>query len=91
MRWLAQGSPSLSRYGLPEKVIRMVEPLLLDEGTVLADGAEPIGGTLIHEPRDIVSGGRVLAGPTPLGRKFCLLPDIMTYNSRGGGTQLGTH
>ena len=70
MGWLAQGSPSLSRYGLPEEVIRMVETLLLYEGSVLANGAKPIGGTRIHEPRDIVSGGRVLARPTPLGRQF---------------------
>ena len=70
MRWLAQGSPSLSRDGLTEKVIGVVKPLLLDERSVLADGAEPIDGTLIHKPRDIVSGGRVLAGPTPLGRQF---------------------
>ena len=31
MRWLAQGLPSLSRYGLPKEVIRMVETLLLYE------------------------------------------------------------
>ena len=48
MRWLAQGSPSLSRYGFSEEVIGMVETLLLYERSVLADGAEPIGGTLIH-------------------------------------------
>ena len=60
MRWLAQGSPSLSRYGLPKEVIRMVETFLLYEGSVLANGAKPIGGTRIHEPRE----------PTPLGRQF---------------------
>ena len=48
----------------------MVETLLLYKRSVLANGVEPIGGARIHEPRDIVSGGRVLAGPTPLGRQF---------------------
>ena len=70
MRWLAQGMPSLSRNGLAEKIIRVVKPLPLDERSVFANGAKPIGGTRIHEPRDIVSGSRVLAGPTPLGRQF---------------------
>ena len=70
MRWLAQGTPSLSRNGLAEEVIEVVKPLLLDEGSVFAIGAKPIGGTRIHKPRDIVSGGWVLARLTPLGRQF---------------------
>ena len=78
MRWLAQGLPSLSRYGLPEEVIRMVETLLLYEGSVLANSAKPIGGTRIHELCDIVSGGRVLVGPTPLSRQF--LPFTRHYD-----------
>ena len=31
MRWLEQGTPSLSRNGLAEEVIGVVKPLLLDE------------------------------------------------------------
>ena len=70
MRWLAQSTPSLSRNCLAEEVIGVVKPLLLDEGSVFENDAKPIGGTRIHEPRDIVSGSRVLAGPTSLGRQF---------------------
>ena len=70
MRWLAKCSPSLSRNSFAEKVVRVMKTLFLDKRSVLADGAEPIGGTLINEPRDIVIWGRVLTGPTPLGRQF---------------------
>ena len=72
MRWLAKCSPSLSRNSFAEKVVRVMKTLFLDKRSVLADGAEPIGGTLIHEPRDIVIWGRVLTGPTPLCKQ--LLP-----------------
>ena len=72
MRWLAKCSPSLGRNRLAEKVIRVVETLFLNKRMVLADGAEPIGGTLVNEPRDIEIGGRILTGPTPLCRQ--LLP-----------------
>ena len=67
MRWLAKCPPSLSRNRLAEKIIRVVETLFLNERTVLTNGAEPIGGTLVNEPRDIVIWG---PGPTPLGRQF---------------------
>ena len=70
MRWLAQGTPSLSRNGLAEEVIGVVKPLLRDEGSIFSNGAKPIGGTRIHKPFDIVSGDRVLAGLTHLGRQF---------------------
>ena len=70
MRWLAQCPPSLSRNCLAEKVIRVVKTLLLNERSVLANDAEPIGGSLIDEQRDIIIWGRVLARPTPLGRQF---------------------
>ena len=72
MRWLAKCPPSLGRNRLAEKIIRVVETLFLNERTVLTNGAEPIGDTLVNEPRDIVIWGRVLTGPTPLGRQ--LLP-----------------
>ena len=72
MRWLAKCPPSLGRNRLAEKIIRVVETLSLNKITVLADGAEPIGDTLINEPRDIEIWGRVLTGPTPFGRH--LLP-----------------
>ena len=49
-----------------------METLFLNKRSVLADGAEPIGGTLINEPRDIEIRGQVLTGPTPFGRE--LLP-----------------
>ena len=70
MRWLAKCSPSLSRNSFAEKVVRVMKTLFLNKRSVLADGAEPIGGTLIHKPRDILIRGRVLTGPTPLGRQF---------------------
>ena len=72
MRWLEKCSPSLGRNRLPEKIIRVVETLFLNKRTVLADGAEPIDGTLVNEPRDIEIRSRVLTGPTPFGRQ--LLP-----------------
>ena len=70
MRWLAKCPPSLGRNRLAEKIIRVVETLFLNERTVLTNGAEPIGGTLVNEPRDIVIWGRVLTGPTLLGRQL---------------------
>ena len=72
MRWLAKCSPSISRNSFVKKVVRVMKTLFLDKRSVLADSAEPIGGTLVHEPRDIIIWGRVLIGPTPLGRQ--LLP-----------------
>ena len=72
MRWLAKCSPSLSRNSFEEEVVRVMKTLFLDKRSVLADGAEPIGDTLINEPRDIEIWGRVLTVLTPLGRQ--LLP-----------------
>ena len=72
MRWLAKCSPSLGGNSLAEKIIRVVETLFLNKRTVLADGAESIGGTLVNKPRDIKIRGWVLTGPTPFGRQ--LLP-----------------
>ena len=72
MRWLAKCSPSLGRNCLAEEIIRVVETLFLNKRSVLVDGAKPIGGTLVNEPRDIEIRGRVLTGPTPIGRQ--LLP-----------------
>ena len=68
MRWLAKCPPSLGRNRLAEKIIRLVETLFPNERTVLADGVEPIGGTLINQPCDIEIRGRVLTGPTPFCR-----------------------
>ena len=89
MRWLAQCPPSLSHNCLAEKVIRVVKTLLLNERLVFANDAEPIGGPLIDEPRDIIIWGRVLARPTLLVGNFCLLPDIRgrTENASGDGTE----
>ena len=72
MRWLAKCSPSLSYNSFAEEVVRVMKTLFLDKQSVLADGVEPIGGTLVNKPRDIVIWGRVPTGPTPLGRQ--LLP-----------------
>ena len=76
MRWLAQRPPSIGRNHLVEKIIRVVETLFLNERTVLVDGVEPIGGTLIDKPRYIIIGGRIRTGPTRFIGNFCLLPDI---------------
>ena len=73
MRWLAKCSPSLSRNSFAEEVIRVMKTLFLDKRSVLADGAESIGGTLIDEPRYIIIGGRILTGPTPLCRQLLSL------------------
>ena len=72
MRWLAKCSPSLGRNSLAEEVVRVMKTIFLNKRSVLADGAEPIGGTLVNEPRDIEIRGRFLTGPTPFGRQ--LLP-----------------
>ena len=74
MRWLVKSSPSLSRNRFAEKVIRVMKTLFLEKRTVLADGAEPIGGTLVHEPRDIIILGRVLTSLTSLGRQRLPFP-----------------
>ena len=71
-RWLAKRPLSLGRNSLAEKVIGVVETLFFDKGSVLEDGAEPIGGTFVDKPRDIESRGRVLTGPTSFSRQ--LLP-----------------
>ena len=78
IRWLAKSSPSLIRNRFVEKIVRVMKTLFLDERSVLADSAEPIGGTLIHEPRDIIIWGQVLTGPTPLCRQ--LLPFSRHWN-----------
>ena len=72
MRWLAKCPPSLGRNSLAEEVVRVMETLFLNKRSVLADGAEPIDGTLVNEPRDIEIWGWVLTGSTPFGRQ--LLP-----------------
>ena len=72
MRWLAKCSPSFGRNSFAEEIVKVLEILFLNKRTVLADGAEPIGGTLVNEPRDIEIRGWVLIGPTPFGRQ--LLP-----------------
>ena len=72
MRWLAKCSPSLGRNSFAEEVVRVMKTLFLNKISVLVDGAETIGSTLVNEPRDIVIWGRVTTGPTPLGRQ--LLP-----------------
>ena len=81
MRWLAKCSPSLCRNSFAEEVVRVMKPLFLDKRSVLADGAEPIGGTLINEPRHIIIGGRILTGPTPLCRQLLPLSRHWMKNS----------
>ena len=58
MRWLTKCSPSLGRNSHAKKIIRVVETLFLNKRKVLADGAEPIGGTLVNEPGYIKIGGQ---------------------------------
>ena len=72
MRWLAKCPPSLGRNSIAEEVVRVMETLFLNKRSILPDGAEPIGNTLVNEPRYIKIGGRILTGPTPLCRQ--LLP-----------------
>ena len=72
MRWLAKRPPSLGRKSLAEEVVGVMETFFFDKRAVLSDGAEPIGGTFVNEPRDIESRGRVLTGPTPFSGQ--LLP-----------------
>ena len=91
MRWLAKCSPSLSRNSYAEEVVRVMKPLLLDKRSVLADGAEPIGGTLVHKPRDIIIWGRILTGPTPLCRQFLPFPDIGRMPQLLGGNEREWH
>ena len=54
MRWLVKCSSSLSRNSFTEKVVRVMKTLFLDKRSVLAYVVEPIGGTLVHEPCDII-------------------------------------
>ena len=71
-RWLAKSSPSLGRNSLAKEIIRVMETLFFNKRPILADGVEPIGGTLVEKPRYIKIGGRIVTGLTPLRRK--LLP-----------------
>ena len=78
MRWLAKCSPSLGHNSLVEEIIRVMETLFFNKRKIFADGAEPIGGTLVDKPRYIKIGGRILTGPTllcrqilPLARHLC--------------------
>ena len=48
MRWLAKRTPSLGRNSLTEEVVGVMETLFFDKRAVLADGAEPIGGTFVN-------------------------------------------
>ena len=64
MRWLAKCPPSLGGNSLAEEVVRVMETLLFNKKSVLADGAEPISSTFVNEPRDIEIWGQVLIGPT---------------------------
>ena len=92
MRWLAKCSPSLGCNSLAEEVVRVMETLSLNKRSVLADGAEPIDGTLVNEPRDIeIRGWSSLARPRLVGN-FCLLLDIggSTKASRRTGKSNGT-
>ena len=72
MRWLAKCSPSLGRNSFAEEVVRVMKTFFLNKRSVLVDGAEPIGGTLVDKPCYIKIGGRILTSPTPLCRQ--LLP-----------------
>ena len=49
MRWLEKCSPSLGRNSFAEEVVRVMKTLFLNKRSILADGAEPIGGTLIDK------------------------------------------
>ena len=50
MRWLAKCPPSLGRNSLAEEIIRVMETLFFNKRPILADGVEPIGGTLVDKP-----------------------------------------
>ena len=67
MRWLEKCSPSLGRNSFAEEVVRVMKTLFLNKRSVFADGAEPIGDTLIDKPRYIIIGGRELL---PLSRHW---------------------
>ena len=68
MRWLEKCSPSLGRNSLAEEIIRVKETLFFNKRTIFADGAEPIGGTLVDKLRYIKIGGQILTRMTPLLR-----------------------
>ena len=81
MRWLEKCPPSLGCNSLVEEVVRVMETLFFNKISVLADGVEPISGTLFN---DLVTSkfgvGSSLIRPRLVGN-FCLLPDI------GGSTR----
>ena len=70
MRWLAKCSPSLGRNSLAKEVVRVMETLFLNKISILTDGAEPIDGTFVNEPRDIKIRGWVLISSTSFGRQI---------------------
>ena len=71
-RGLAQSTPTLGLDSFAKKIVGVVKPLLLNEGSVFANYAKPIRGIRVYKTRGIECGSRGLAGPTPLGRQ--LLP-----------------
>ena len=72
MRWLAKRLSSLGRNSFAEEVVRVMETLFFNKRPILADGSEPIDGTLIDKSRYIKIWGRILTGLTPFCRQ--LLP-----------------
>ena len=69
-RGLAQSMPPLGLDSFSKKVVGVMKPLLLNEGSVFSNCAKPIRGTRVYKTRGIECGGRDLAGPTPLCRQF---------------------
>ena len=71
MRWLAKCPPSLGRNSLEKKVVRVMETLFFNKRSVLADGAESIGDTLVNEPRYITGLTPLCRQLLPLARHWC--------------------
>ena len=67
-RGLAQSAPTLGLDSFTKKIVGVVKPLLLDEGSVFANYAKPIRCIRVYKTRSIEGGSRGLAGPTPFGR-----------------------
>ena len=71
-RGLAQSTPTLGLDSFSKKIVGVVKPLLLNEGSVFSNYVKPIRGIRVYKTGGIESGSRSLARPTPLGRQ--LLP-----------------
>ena len=69
-RGLAQSTPTLGLDSFSKKIVGVVKPLLLNEGSVFANYAKPIRGIRVCKTGGIEGGSLGLTRSTPLSRQL---------------------